>query len=78
MPYAMQLLHLVRQDRATAAAEDQDVGATRGQQVVHVLEVLEVAALIRGDGNSRRILLDGAFDDLGGRAIVAEVNHLGT
>ena len=44
---------------------------------MHVLEVLDVAALVRRDGDAVHVLLDGAVDDLGDRAVVAEVDDLG-
>ena len=44
----VQLGDLARQDDAAAAAEDLDVlAAALAQQVDHVLEVLDVAALVR-------------------------------
>ena len=50
----VQLLDLGRHDHAAAAAEDLDVrAAALAQQVEHVLEVLDVAALVRRDGDAR-------------------------
>jgi len=73
-----QFVDLGRENRAAATSEDLDVtGAALAQQVEHVLEVLDVAALIRGHRDRLRILLDGAIDDLGHRAVVAEMDDLG-
>ena len=47
------------------------------QQVDHVLEVLDVAALIGRDRDALRVLLDGAAHDLRDGAVVAEVDDLG-
>jgi hypothetical protein len=46
------------------------------QQVEHVLEELDVPALVRGDGDAVRVFLQRAVDDLLDRAVVAEVDHL--
>jgi hypothetical protein len=46
------------------------------QQVDHVLEVLDVAALVGGDGDALHVLLQRRGDDLLDRAVVAEVDHL--
>ena len=47
------------------------------QQVDHVLEVLDVAALVRADGDALHVFLQRRRDDLVDRAVVAEVDHLG-
>jgi hypothetical protein len=74
----VQFLDLARYDDATTAAEDPDVlAATRLQQVDHVLEELDVATLVGGDGNSLHIFLQRRVDDLLYRTVVAEVNDLG-
>ena len=54
----LQLLDLGRHDHAAAAAEHLDVlAAALAQQVEHVLEVLEVAALVGADRDALRVLL---------------------
>jgi hypothetical protein len=74
----VQLGDLARHDDAAAAAEDADVrAAARLQQVDHVLEVLDVAALVRADRDALHVLLQRRGDDLVDRAVVAEVDHLG-
>jgi methylmalonyl-CoA mutase len=56
---------LVGNDHAAAAAEDLDVGAASLlQQVDHVFEELDVAALVRTDRNALRFLLQRRGDDL--------------
>ncbi|MNY46119.1 hypothetical protein D3C86_1812690 [compost metagenome] len=47
------------------------------QEVDHELEVLDVPALVGADGDALHVLLDGGLDDLGDRAVVAQVDHLG-
>ncbi len=75
---ALELLDLGRHDDAAAAAEYLDVrAAALFQQLDHVLEVLEVAALVGRDGDALHILLQRRVDDLADRAVVAEVDHLG-
>jgi hypothetical protein len=75
----MQLGDLAGHDDAAAATEDLDVlAATRLQQVDHVLEELDVATLVRGDGDSLHILLQRRVDDLLHRTVVAEMDDLGT
>jgi hypothetical protein len=51
-------------------------GALLGQHVHDVLEVLEVPALVGGDGDPVRILLDGGADDIGDAAVMAEMDDL--
>src|SRR5664279_2721313 len=73
----LQLADLVRGDDAAAAAENLDVAcAPLPEQVHHVLEVLEVTALVAGDGNALGILLDGGVHDVLYGAVVAQVDHL--
>ena len=73
----VQLLDLGRHDHAAAAAEHLDVAAAAlAQQVDHVLEELDVAALVRRDRDAVRVFLQRAVDDLLDRAVVAEVDHL--
>ena len=72
----VQLVDLGRHDHAAAAAEDLDVrAAALAQQVEHVLEELDVAALVGRDRDAVRVFLQRAVDDLVDRAVVAEVDH---
>ena len=48
------------------------------QHVVHVLEKLHVPSLVRSDGNGLHIFLDGGIHNFVYRAIVPEMNYLGT
>ena len=74
----LQLVDLGRHDDAAAAAEDLDVrAAALPQQVDHVLEVLDVAALVAADGDALHVFLQRGGDDLVDRAVVAEVDDLG-
>ncbi|MNS48889.1 hypothetical protein D3C72_814750 [compost metagenome] len=73
----LELGDLGRHDHAAAAAVDADVaGAALFEQVDHVLEVLDVAALVAGERDAVRVLLNRGVDDLGHRAVVAQVDHL--
>ena len=73
-----QLLDLARHDHAAAAAIHLDVlAAVLAQQINDVFEELGVSPLVRGDGNGLGVFLQGGVDDLGGRAVVAKVHHLG-
>jgi hypothetical protein len=47
------------------------------EQVDHVLEVLDVAALVGADGDALGVFLQRGGDDLLHRAVVAQVDHLG-
>ena len=77
-PVGVQLGDLVGDDDAASPAEDLHVaGAPLAQQVVEVLEVLDVAALVRADGDALHVLLHGGRDDLVDRAIVTQVDDLG-
>ncbi|MNW99262.1 hypothetical protein D3C86_287330 [compost metagenome] len=70
-----QLGNFGRDDHAAATAEDLDMaGAALAQQVDHVLEVLEVTALVRGEGDALRVLLDRRVHDFGDAAVMAEVD----
>jgi hypothetical protein len=74
----VQLADLPRDDHAAATAEDLDVRAAVGaQQVEHVLEVLDVAALVRRDRDGLHVLLQRRAHDLAHGAVVTEVDHLG-
>ncbi len=61
----VQLAHLGGHDDAAAAAEDLHVGAAAlPQQVDHVLEVLDVPALVAAERDALRVLLQRRGDDL--------------
>ena len=65
-------------DGAAAAAEDANVLATGFiEQRTNVGEVLDVAALVGGQGHGVRVFLDGAVDHRFGRLVVAEVDDFG-
>ncbi len=73
----VQFLDFGRDDHAAAAAEYLDMaGAPLAQQVQHVLEELDVAALVGRDRDAVRVLLDRAVDDLLDRPVVAQVDDL--
>ena len=76
-PVAVQLVQFLGHDHPAAAAEHADIpAAARTQQVDHVFEILDVAALVGGDGHALHILLQGRGDDLAHRAVVAQVDDL--
>ncbi|MNT53615.1 hypothetical protein D3C72_1907070 [compost metagenome] len=52
------------------------LAALFAQQVDHVLEILDVAALVAGNGNALRVFLQGCRDHFLDRAVVAQVDHL--
>ena len=73
----LEVLNLGGQNDAAAAAEEFDVArAPLFEEVVHVLEVLVVAALVAGNGNGLGIFLNGAVHDFLHRAVVAQVDNL--
>ncbi len=73
----VQLRDFRRHDHAAAAAEHLDVrAAALAQQIEHVLEKLDVAALVRTDGDALHVLVECCGDDLVDRAVVAEMNDL--
>ena len=75
---ALQLGDLGRHDDAAAAAEHLDVlAAALLQQVDHVLEVLDVPALVRADRDALHVFLQRGGDHFVDRAVVAQVDHLG-
>ena len=45
------------------------------QQIDHVFEVFDMAALVRTDGNALHVFLQSGSDHLVNRAVVAEVYH---
>ena len=75
----MQLVDFFRQDGTPTATKNLDVAGTLFlQEVVHVFEVLNVPALVRGHGNGIGIFLNSSIYDLFDGAVVAEVNDLTT
>ncbi len=71
-----QLANLGRHDHPAAAAEHLNVGAAAfAQQLDHVLEVLDMAALIGADRDALHILLQRGGHHLIDRTVVAEVDH---
>ena len=73
----LQLADLLGRDRAAAAAEHPDVaGAALAQHVDHVLEVLDVAALVAATARCRRRLPAARRAPRPRRAVVAQVHHL--
>ena len=74
----VQLLDLGRHDDAAAAAEHLDMSsAARAQQLDHVLEELDVPALIGRHGDALHVLLQRRGDDLIDRAVVPQMNYFG-
>ena len=74
----LQLADLVRHDDATATAKHLNVrAAALAQQVDHVLEVLDVPALVAADRDALHVFLQRGGDHLVDRAVVPEVDHLG-
>jgi hypothetical protein len=73
----VQFLDFGRDDDTTAAAEHLDVAAAAlAQQVEHVLEELDMAALVRRDRDAVRIFLQRAGDDFLDRLVVPEMDDL--
>src|SRR5690606_13417190 len=73
----LELADLLRRDGAAAAAHHADVaGAALAQHVHHVLHVLDVAALVAGQGDGVGVLLQGGAHHVLHRAVVAEVDDL--
>jgi hypothetical protein len=72
-----EFLDLVRRDRAAAADDDADVrGIEAAQHVDHVLEVLDVPALVGTAGDTVGVFLDRGAHDVGNAAVVPEVHDL--
>ena len=62
---ALQLLDLARHDHAATAAVDANVaGALLAQAIEQVREVLDVAALVRADGDALDVFLQGGVHDV--------------
>jgi hypothetical protein len=75
---AVQRRDLARHDDAAAAAENAHVGAAAlPEQIDHVLEVLDVAALVRADGDALHVFLQRRRHDFIDGAVVPEVHDLG-
>ncbi len=75
---SLELGDLSSEDDTPAASIDPDVRAPFGPQPVdEVLEVTEVAALVRGDGDALDVLGYCRVDDLVNRPVVPEVDDLG-
>jgi hypothetical protein len=75
---ASQALDLLRHDDAAAPAEYPDLSRPGlRKQLGQVLEVLQVAALVRADGHALGVLVEYRVDDLAHGPVVAEVNNLG-
>src|SRR5437867_221831 len=73
----LQVIDLRGNDHAAAAAKNLDVGASAlAQKIQHVLEELDVAALIRRDRDAVRVFLQRGRDDVLDRSVMAEVDHL--
>ena len=66
----MELLDLLGQDGPPSPTKDADIGPGLGQQIAHVLQVLDMTSLIRGHCNPLRVFLNGTIDDLGHRPVV--------
>ncbi len=74
----LQLADFGRHDHAAAAAEHLDVGAAACfQQVDHVLEILDVAALVGADRDALDVFLQGGRHHVVDATVVAQVDHLG-
>ena len=75
---ALQLPDLRRYDHAASAAKHLDVfAAPLTQQVDHVLEVLDVPALVAADGDALDIFLQRCRDHLIHRAVVTQMDDFG-
>ena len=75
----LQFLDFRRHNYPAATAKHLDVSAAIGfQQVDHVFEEFNVAALIRSDRNALNVFLQSRINDFLHRTVMAEVNHLGT
>ena len=73
----MQLTNFSGNNHTAAAAKYLDVFTTAlAQQVDHVFEIFDVAALIGADGNALCIFLQSRSDHLIDRTVVAQMNHL--
>ncbi|CAB5016650.1 unannotated protein [freshwater metagenome] len=72
-----QQFDLGRHDDAATTAEHLYMASTaRGQPLLEVAEVFDVAALVRAHRDSLHVFLQSSRDHLLNAAVVAEVNHL--
>ena len=63
-------------DGAAAAPENLDiVRAFFAQKIDNGREKFDVPAVVTRDANRPHVLLDGGTDDVGNRAMIAEINH---
>ena len=73
----MQLGNFRGNNHAATTTKHLDVAGTcLSQHVDHVLEILDVSALIRGHCDAVRVFLEGCVDNLFHAAVMPEVNHL--
>ena len=71
----MQFLYFMRKNSSTATAEYFYVAAPGFvQQVFHVFEKLNVAALVGGNGYTVHVFFYGTFHDFVNTAIMAQMN----
>jgi hypothetical protein len=71
----LQLADFLRRDRAAAAAEHADMaGAALAQHVDHVLEVLDVSALVARQRDAVGVFLQRGTHDVLDRTVVAQVD----
>ena len=74
----LQFADFRRHNDATAAAKNLNVLATAAfQQVDHVLEVFDVAALVAADGDTLGVFLQRCCHHFLDAAVVPQMNHLG-
>ena len=74
----VQLAHLLGNDHAAAAPEHADPGAAPlAEHVHHVLEVLDVPALVGAHRDRMGVLVERGDDDLFHRAVVSEMDDFG-
>ena len=72
----MQFANFGGNNDTAATAKDLDVFATAlAQQVNHVFEIFNVAALVGADRNALHIFLQSGCDHFVDRAVVTQVNH---
>ncbi len=75
---ALQLGDFLGRDGATAAAKYLDMGRTTvSKHVDHVLEILDVAALVRTERDRVGVFLQRGAHDVLDAAVVAQMDHLG-
>ena len=71
-----ELADFLGSNRAAAAGEHPDVaGVVLAQHVDHVLQVLDVAALVAGQRDAVGVFLQRGADHVLDRAVVAQVHH---